>query len=270
MHGRAQEAEDLYKQAIAMRPEMWDAYHRLGAFYYDQRRFPEAAEQFRRLIELLPDHAPAYTSLGTTLLALGRTNEAEAEFKKSLSIAPDYAAASNLGVIYYTEKRYAEAAAITENALHINDKDYRLWNNLAIAYEWLDQPEKAREAFHEELTRLEQLAPFRHDDADLQANLGVMYSQLHLRDKSKTHLAAALALSPDNPDILGKTGEAYENLGDRSLALTYFQKALHKGWTLEDLETNPDLRSLLSDRNARRVLHRALASTTQPAATVTR
>lgn len=259
--GRAQEAEDLYKQAIAMRPEMWDAYHRLGAFYYDQRRFPEAAEQFRRLIELLPDHAPAYTSLGTTLLALGRTSEAEAEFKKSLSIAPDYAAASNLGVIYYTQKRYAEAAALTEKALHINDKDYRLWNNLAIAYEWLDQPEKAREAFHEELTRLEQLAPFRRDDADVQANLGVMYSQLHLRDKSKTHLAAALALSPDNPDTLGKAGEAYENLGDRSLALTYFQKALHKGWTLDDLETNPDLRSLLSDPNARRVLHRALSPT---------
>jgi eukaryotic-like serine/threonine-protein kinase len=261
--GRTQEAEDLYKRAIAMRPEIWDAYHRLGAFYYDQRRFSEAAEQFRRLIELLPDHASAYTSLGTTLLAMGRTNEAEAEFKKSLSIGPDYAAASNLGVIYYTQKRYAEAAAITEKALHINDKDYRLWNNLAITYEWLDQPGKAREAFHEELTRLEQLAPLRRDDADLQANLGVMYSQLHLRDKTKTHLAAALALSPDNPDTLGKAGEAYENLGERSLALTYFQKALHKGWTLEDLETNPDLRPLLSDPNARRVLHRALASTTQ-------
>jgi len=268
--GRNQEAEDLYKRAIAMRPDMWDAYHRLGAFYYEQRRFSEAAEQFGRVIQLLPDHTFAHTSLGTTLLALGRTPEAEVEFKKSLALTPDYVAATNLGVIYYNQKRYAESAAMTEQALRINDKDYRLWNNLAIASEWLGQTEKARLARHEELTRLEQLAPLRHDDADVQANLGVMYSQLRLRDKAKTHLEAALALSPDNADVLAKAGEAYENLGERSLALTYFRKALQKGSTLADLEANPDLRSLLSDPSAHRVLHRALESTTQPAATASR
>jgi tetratricopeptide (TPR) repeat protein len=74
----------------------------------------------------------------------------------------------------------------------------------------------------------------------VQANLGVMYSQLRLRDKAKTHLEAALALSPDNADVLAKAGEAYENLGERSLALTYFRKALQKGSTLADLEANPD------------------------------
>ena len=183
-----------------------------------------------------------------------------------MALAPDYAAATNLGVIYYNEKRYAEAVAKTEQALRINDKDFRLWNNLAIAYEWLGQPEKARRARDQELARLEQLAPLRHDDAEVQANLGVMYSQLHQRDKARTHMEAALVLSPDNADILGKAGEAYENLGERSLALTYFRKALQKGLNFEDLETNPDLRSLLSDPNARRVLNRALESTQPPPA----
>ena len=235
-----------------------------------QRRFPEAADQFRRVIELLPDHGPAHTSLGTTLLSLGRENEAEAEFKKSLALTPDYAAATNLGVIYYNQKRFAEAAEMTEKALQINDKDYRLWNNLAIAYEWLGRPDKARQAFSQELTRLEQIAPLRPYDAEVHANLGAMYSQLHLRDKAKTQLDAALALSPDDAGILGKAGEAYENLGERSLALEYFRKALQKGWTLEELKMNPDLRSLLSDPNARRVLEKALPSTTQRAASATR
>jgi len=263
--GRNEEAEDLYKRATALRPELWDGYYRMGAFYYARGRFREAAEQFRRVIQLLPDHAAAYASLGTTLSSLGRDQEAEAEFKKSLALTPNYAAATNLGVIYYNQKRYAEAAAMTEQALQINNKDFRLWNNLAIAYEWLGKTEKAHEAFRQELTRLEQIAPLRSDDAEVQANLGVMYSQQHLRDKAKTHLGAALALSPDNADVLTKAGEAYENLGERSLAISYFRKALQKGTTLEDLETNPDLRSLLSDPNARRVLHRALVSTT-PAA----
>jgi eukaryotic-like serine/threonine-protein kinase len=267
--GRNQEAEDLYKKASAMRPDA-DGHYRLGSFYYSQHRFAEAAAQFRRVIELLPDHGTAHTSLGTTLLSLGRENEAEAEFKKSLALAPDYAAATNLGVIYYNQKRFAEAAEMTEKALQVNDKDYRLWNNLAIAYEWLGQPDKARQAFSQELTRLEQIAPLRPDDAEVHANLGAMYSQLHLRDKAKTQLDAALALSRDDAGILGKAGEAYENLGERSLALEYFRKALQKGWTLEDLKMNPDLRSLLSDPNARRVLEKAVPSTTQRAASVTR
>ena len=67
-------------------------------------------------------------------------------------MTPDYAAATNLGVIYYNQKRYAETVVMTEQALRINDKDYRLWNNLAIAYEWLGQPEKTRLARREELT----------------------------------------------------------------------------------------------------------------------
>ena len=218
----------------------------------------------------MPDHVLAHTSLGTSLLSLGQDSEAEAEFKKSLALAPDYAAASNLGFIYYNQKRFAEAAEMTEKALHINDKDYRLWNNLAIAYEWLAQPDKARNAFSEELTRLEEIAPLRPYDAEVHASLGLTYSQQRLRDKAKTQLDAALALSPDDAGILGKAGEAYENLGDRSQALQYFQKALKKGWTLEDLKMNPDLRTLLSDANARRVLDKALPSSTQQAASAAR
>jgi tetratricopeptide (TPR) repeat protein len=261
--GRAQEAEDLYKRVIAMHPEMWEAYHLLGAFYYDQRQYAKAAEEFQRLIQLLPDFAPAYSSLGATLIMQDRMHEAEMEFKKALTMAPDYSAASNLGVIYYSQQRYAEAVNMTQQALRMNDKNYKLWNNLAIAYQWLNLPDKAREAFHEELTRLEQLAPLRHEDADVQAQLAVLYSQLHLREKTRTHLEAALALSPENPEILGAAGEAYENLGERSLAITYFVKALHKGTTLEELDMNPDLRSLLSDANARYVLHRASGSASQ-------
>jgi len=92
-----------------------------------------------------------------------------------------------------------------------------------------------------------------------------MYSQKHLRDKAKTHLDAALALSPDNADVLTKAGKLMRISANVRWRLI-FQKALQKGTTLEDLETNPDLRSLLSDPNARRVLHRAWVSTIPAAA----
>ena len=268
--GRNQEAEDSYKRATAIRPEYWEGHYRLGGFYYKQGRFAEASTHFRRVIELLPDHAAAHTSLGTTLISLGKTDEAEAEFRKALALAPDYVATSNLAVVYYDHKRFAEAAVMIEKALQINDKDYRLWNNLAVTYEWLGRQDKARHAFHQELLRLEQIVPLRPYDAEVQANLAVLYAQLHLRAKALTHLEAALAISPDEAEVLGRAGEAYENLGERARGIDYFQRALRKGWVLEDLESNPDLRSLLSDPNARRAFQEALPSAAQPQPPATR
>jgi tetratricopeptide (TPR) repeat protein len=262
--GRTQEAEETYKRAAAMRPESWDGHYRLGAFYYQRGRFSDAATQFRRVVELVPDHVSAHTSLGTTLLSLGQQTDAEAEFKKALALAPDYPALANLGFMYYRQKRFAESATMTEKALSVNDKDYRLWNNLVIAYEWLDQPEKAMNARSRERARLEQIVALKSEDAQVRANLGVVYAQQHQRSRALPHLEAALALSPDDPEILNNVGEAYEKLGERSKALEYFQLALRKGITLEDMELNPDLRSLLSDPSARRALQEALAAKTNP------
>ena len=262
--GRTAEAEDTYKRAAAMRPEYWDGHYRLGAFYYQQGRFTDAARQFRRVVDLVPDHATAHTSLGTAWLSLGQEADAESEFKKSLALGLDYPALANLGVMYYRQKRFAESAAMTERALSVNDKDYRLWNNLAIAYEWLGQPEKATSAFSRELARLEQIVVLKSEDAEVRANLGVMYAQQHQRSRALLHLESALAFSPDDPEILSKVGEAHEKLGERSKALEYFQKALGKGLTLQDLELNPDLRSLLSDPSARHVLQGALPAKVKP------
>jgi len=261
---RIQEAENTFQRAAAMRPEYWEGYYRLGVFYYQQRRYADAASQFRRVVELLPDHASAHTSLGTALMSLRQESEAEVEFKKSLALAPDYAALANLGVMYYRQKRFAESTTMTEQALQLNDKDYRLWNNLAIAYEWLDQPEKAKNAFSRELARLEQIVVLKSEDAEVRANLGVMYAQQGQRKRALPHLEAALALSPDNPQILNKVGEAYEKLGERSKGLEYFEEALRKGFRLEDMELNPDLHSLLSDPSAHRMLEAALAPTAKP------
>jgi Flp pilus assembly protein TadD len=216
------------------------------------------------VVELLPDHASAHSSLGTALLSLGRDADAEAEFKQSLALAPEYPALANLGVMYYRQKRFAESASMSERALALNDKDYRIWNNLAIAYEWMGQPQKAKNAFGREHARLEQIVALKSEDAEVRANLGVMYSQQNQRNRALPHLEAALALTPNDPGILNKVGEAYEKLGERSKALEYFQKALREGLTLEDMELNPDLHALLSDPSARKVLERALPPKANP------
>jgi eukaryotic-like serine/threonine-protein kinase len=40
------------------------------------------------------------------------------------------------------EKRYAESAAMSEQAVRLNSNDYNVWNNLIAAYEWLNETAK--------------------------------------------------------------------------------------------------------------------------------
>ena len=53
--GQISEAEASYKRAIAFRPDFWDGYNSLAAFYYDRRRYQDAITQFKRVIELTPE-----------------------------------------------------------------------------------------------------------------------------------------------------------------------------------------------------------------------
>jgi Flp pilus assembly protein TadD len=64
-------------------------------------------------------------------------------------------------------------------------------------------------------------------------------------------MQAALALGPDDPQVLADLAQAYEQLGDRRQALQYLKKSLDKGMPLDTLRANSDMQELLSDPSFR-------------------
>jgi tetratricopeptide (TPR) repeat protein len=251
--GQEDKAESTYKKAAALRPQHWGGYYELGVFYYRQKRYTAAAAEFERVLEIAPDNAMAHATLGGMMQLLRRDAEAEKHLQRSIELQPSYAAYTNLGALYYRERRWAESAAMTQKALEINANDWRAWTNLGLAYEWLNRKSEAEEAFRKELERLEEIAKVSADDAEVQVELGLMYSKWKLRVKAVPRIEAALALAPDDPDILSSAGEAYDNLDDRSRALELVKKALAKGWTLAQMENDPGQRSLLRDPQFREI-----------------
>ena len=251
--GRRKEAEGTYKKAAVLRPQYWDGYYELGVFYFRQQRYREAAEAFQRVLEITPDNAMAHATLGGMKQFLGKNAEAEKHLRHSIELQPSYAAYNNLGVLYYKERRWAESAAMTRKALDINAKPWRAWTNLRLAYEWLNRKSDVDKTLRMELARLEEIADASADDADVQVQLGILYSKLKLPDKSLPRIEAALALSPDDPSVLVCASEAYENLGNRTRALDLVHQALTKGWTLADLENDPGQQKLLRDPRFREI-----------------
>jgi len=184
---------------------------------------------------------------------LGKDAEAEKHLKRSIELQPSYAAYTNLGALYYRERRWDASVAITRKALEINGNDWRAWSNLAIAYEWMNRKNEADEASGNELARLEEIAKVRTDDAEVQVELGLLYSKKKLREKAVPLIEAALARAPDDPSVLALAAEANENLGDRGAALELVKKALARGWTLAQLENDPGQRELLLDSRFREI-----------------
>lgn len=249
--GRTFDAEAAFKKAIALRPNSWMDYNSYGAFLDVHGRYDEAVTQYRRAIQLTPDNAALYLNLGGVYSDMGGKHYADAEemLLKSISLEPTYAAYTNLGYLYNEQHKYAEGASATEKALQLNDKDYMVWENLAVAYAGLKDKEKTKQALDHEAPLLEQAAVDNPRDAMVQSYLALLYAKKKLREKTVSRIQSALVLSPDDSNVLENVGEAYEILGDRAHAIQYVERSLQKGYDFSALKNTPDLQDLLSDPN---------------------
>ena len=252
--GHIPDAEASFKRSIALRPDYWEGYSALGAFYARQKRVQDALAQYRRVIELTPDNPEGYSDLGAEYMELKDSESyaaAEAALQKSIQLAPNYQAYANLGWLYLDQKRYAQAAAATRQALELNDKDWRVWANLLLAYTWLKDGEKMRPARAKTLSLLEQYAVLNSQEAPVQSMLSMFYAEDQLREKALAHANAAFVLAPKNPWVLADIAETYDDLGDRKRAIQYARDSLKNGYTLTDLQQRPALLGLLADPSFR-------------------
>jgi tetratricopeptide (TPR) repeat protein len=252
--GHIADAEAAYQRAIALRPDYWEGYSALGAFYDRQKRLQDSLAQYRRVVELTPDSPEGYSDLGIEYMELNDSQSnaaAEAALQKSIQLAPNYQAYANLGWLYISQKRYADSAAATRKALEINDKDWRVWANLQVAYTWLKDEEKIPPVRAKTLSLLEQYASLNPREAPVQSMLSMLYAEEKQREKALSHANAALALAPKDAGILADIAETYDELGDRQRAIRYVQDSLKNGYTLTDLQQRPVLLGLLADPSFR-------------------
>jgi serine/threonine protein kinase/tetratricopeptide (TPR) repeat protein len=252
--GRLPDSEAAYKKAIALRPDYWDGYNVLGNFYDAQGRYDEAVAQFQHALQLTPDNATVYSNLGATYVDANDPKnfpQAEAALKKSIELSPGYGAYANLGMLMLTQNRFAEAAATTERALQMNDKDFIVWSNLVEAYEGMKDATKMNAALDRELHLLEEAVQSSPRDAGVQYRLGLAYALKKENAKAVARAQSAVALSPDDPYVLANVGEIYERVGDRKHAIEYVERSVQKGYPLQQLKSDAVFQSLLSDPNFR-------------------
>lgn len=79
--GEPKNAVMLYKKAIRMHPQGWQAYQRFGIYYLNRRQVDEAIAMFKKYVEVAPINADSYLNLGRAYERKRMYDEAIASFQ---------------------------------------------------------------------------------------------------------------------------------------------------------------------------------------------
>ncbi|MGO9565790.1 MAG: protein kinase domain-containing protein [Candidatus Korobacteraceae bacterium] len=250
-----EDAEDSDQQVIARRPGYWLGYSGLGTLYYREGKFSSAVQQFKTMIDLAPDNSLGYYDLGGAYMGLGHYEDAVAVLKRGLSIREDSVAWSNLGAAYMYLGKYAEAADATKKATDLSPHNHDLWRNLADSYHQI--PGRQLEATHAYQKALETaLAQLKvnANNPQVLSSIALYYAHLGEKSNAERYISGALDISPKDSYSLFTSALVYEIIGHRERALQAVSDAVQAGYSLAEVEQEPELRALRSDSRYQRWL----------------
>jgi tetratricopeptide (TPR) repeat protein len=110
------------------------ALYQTGRYFQGQNRYEPAIAAYQQLLGLIPDHVDAHNALAVIYATLGDYQQAERHFKAALSVAADAGYLyNNLGFLYLSQGRDAEALATLERAKQLSPDNERVVANLSLA-----------------------------------------------------------------------------------------------------------------------------------------
>ncbi len=240
-------AEETYRKAVELRPAYATTHNDLGKFFAQLGRYEEAAQEFRAVVEIAPGMVDGYRNLGGMCWYMNKRDEAVRWFLKALEIEPDYRTYSNLATLYYYEGKFTEVSQMYQKALELSDKDYRVWGYLAAAYVQIGDRPKATEAYTRAIRMGEERRNVDPREQELLVNLAGYYAALDSVRRSRELLNIVIGQRPTDVNVLYVIGTVYETLANRKEALRWIGMAIEKGYTIQEINANPELRELRKD-----------------------
>jgi Flp pilus assembly protein TadD len=150
--GLAKEAEPFYRSALALNPDLKEAWMNLGLVAFTLGRTEEAQACQREALRLDPESADAQNNLGMIHYSLGHIAEAENCFRAALRLDSGQPNATlNLGSVRQLSGYIDEAEGLFRRALALGVDPVRAKANLALALMEQVRPEEAEQCCREAL-----------------------------------------------------------------------------------------------------------------------
>ncbi len=216
--GRLTEAEQAYRQALAIAPRHPDALHLLGLLSYRMNRLDDALDQLTAAVEQQPSSPLYWFNLGVVAQKAGRQAQAVTAYEKAVSLNPRHLEAlMNLGNALRDQGRLAESLDAYRKALSINPTHPELHNNLGVALKEQGAVDDAIASFRRALNA-------KPEHVEALNNLGLALMEAGTLREAIASFQRALSLMPSYQKALYNLGIAYLWVGDDDKAVSCFSQ----------------------------------------------
>ena len=195
--GDLQQAEGLFRKALALAPERPSVMNNLAMVLFQLKKYAESKHLCERRLETNPQDAVALLNLGNCQVKLNSAEEALGTYEKALEIRPDYAhALANRAIALLEMKRPQEALESCDRALAVKPDMAEALSNRAKALRELERPQEALASFERAL----EIRPVFFEALQ---GLGNVLVDLGRYQEAAGSYEKALAISPDFEYLLG-------------------------------------------------------------------
>ena len=254
----------MYQEAVKLDPNFALAHagmgHVWGQMHEVRNQSPEFIEKGREACAKAEALAP---DLPEALSARARILYAQQQYGDSIQLAlravaqqPECEGAHDvLGRAYFASGQYEEAAKLAENAMEIVGNDYNAMVPLINSLERLGRMADAERLRRREMDVLQDQLQHFPDDVRARILLAADLAILGDPDGASMHVKIAVAMRPNDANILYNAACTYGLLGMKAEALNAFKRSVDAGYANTDWCTqDPDLKILHNDPEFKRLL----------------
>ena len=242
--GHQTEALQYFQKALEAAPYYWMNYNQLGWAYGSYGDYDQALECYRKVVEIAPELTTGYNNLGTIYFHKAQYKEAIPQFQKTIQLHPTARAYANLSACYYQLGQFQDAVLMGQKAVALNPLDDFSAGNLADAYRWSGQREKAHAAYRHAIALAYKSLETNPRSAPVIARLALFYACEGDKDQARQYIGRARNLDSADVDLLFDQVVVEALSGDRGPALRDLRLALAEGFEIGQVESEPDLTSL--------------------------
>jgi tetratricopeptide (TPR) repeat protein len=244
--GQSDQAITALKKAVELNPYYWYNHDQLGKAYFRMGRNDNALEEFRRVADLDPSNAAVHNSIGIIYFRESLWDKSAVEFQKAIALQPTADAYTDLGTAYFFMDRYKESIASFEKAVSLDPKKVLFLGNLADAYRADRQLVKAKATYDKAIAvGYEQLEVNPRDSGTL-GNLALYYAKEGDAAKASELIMQARKLDPSDNQLMYNEATVEALNGRAQDALKALTLAIHNGYSVQEANRDPDLRSVRS------------------------
>jgi eukaryotic-like serine/threonine-protein kinase len=242
--GRKDEALKAYRKAVELNPYYWSNYNSLGNAYVDVGDYNDALAAFRRITDLEPDNSIGYMNIGVVYFSQGKYNECIPFLEKALKLQPQADLYSNLGTAYFFLRRYKEAVPMFEKAVKMDPNDQENVGNLADAYRWSGNTDKAQSTYDKAIALAYKELEVNPRKASTMRFLALYYAKKGDSTQALEFIRRARAIDPNDIEFIYNEAEIQALANHPAEALKALRDAFQKGYSPEEAKNDPGLKSL--------------------------